>query len=264
MIALSSDDYMGAGRYKLSDEETLKVYHLPIKYQLIPIYKDFNIYINSTVSRAEIDDPLGYRVSLNMFKLGFGFRYKPQEHFYISVGYSLIYSVFKSTFNYSKIVNTPYYDVFKANDDLLNSRQENWTSEYIIATQYEYEIYEFLPYIFGEYKFYSTDTNLKLDTTYDVNSQDSISRLKIGSYSPSILKIYNNDVKLEGFYGKVYYDGEMAHAVDTSVYDIYGFGVHLFLKNKESIFKSIGIISEWTESENFNGYNIGLSMRINF
>jgi hypothetical protein len=132
MIALSSDDYMGAGRYKLADDETLKVYHLPIKYNFDPIYKDFNLYVNSTISRAEIEDPFGYRVSLNMFKLGFGLRYKPKENFYISVGYSLIYSVFKSTFNYSKFVGTPYYDVFKANDDLLNSRQEN-------RSKFEYE-----------------------------------------------------------------------------------------------------------------------------
>jgi hypothetical protein len=78
MIALSSDDYMGAWRYKLADDETLKVYHLPIKYNFDPIYKDFNLYVNSTISRAEIEDPFGYKVSLNMFKLGFGLRYKPQ------------------------------------------------------------------------------------------------------------------------------------------------------------------------------------------
>ena len=264
MIALSSDDHMGAGRYKLSDNETLKIYHLPLKYNFNPIYKDLNIYVNGTISRGEVDDPLGFRTSLNMYKLGFGLRYKPQEHFYFSMGYSLIYSVYKSTVNYSKFVGTIFYDKLKENDDLLNSSQHNWTSEFIISSQYEYEIYEFLPYIFGEYKFYDTRTDLKLDHTYKVSAQDSIMRFKVGSYSPSILKIKDNDIKLEGFYGRTYYDGDMAESIDTKVYDVYGFGLHLFSTNKESMFKSVGIISEWTDSENFNGYNIGLTMDINF
>jgi len=264
MIALSSDDYIGSGKYKLLNDETLEVYHLPLKYNFDPIYKDLNIYINGTLARGKVEDPVGYEIDLDIYKLGFGLRYKPQEHFYFSMGYALIYSVYTSTFDYTKLIGTPFHDIFKKHDDLLNTTQHNWTSEFVIASQYEYEIYKFLPYIFGEYKFYDTRTDLKLDHTYKISAQDSIMRIKVGSYSPSLFKIQNNDLKLEAFFGKTYYDGDMAEVINTTVYDVYGAGVHIFFKDKDSYFESLGIISEWTESENFNGYNIGLSMKFKF
>ena len=264
IIALSSDDYIGGGRYELENNEQLEIYHLPLKYNFDPIYKDLNIYVNGTLARGKVESSSGFEIDLDIYKLGFGLRYKPQEHFYISAGYSLIYSEFTSTFDYTDFIGTPFYDILKANDDLLNSQQYNWTSEFIVSSQYEYEIYEFLPYIFGEYKFYNTKTNLKLDHTYKVNAQDSIMRFKVGSFSPSLFKIQNNDIKAEAFFGRTYYDGDMTEVVETTVYDVYGFGIHMFSKNKDSFLKNIGIVSEWTESKNFNGYNIGLAMNINF
>jgi len=257
IVALVSDDFASSGKYTISGGTELKIHHLPISYDFKPFYKDLNFYVNGSVGYAEIkegDSTYSYDGKLQIYKIGAGARYKPNDEFYIAAGYSLIYSIYNPTA--SGLIDATY-------DEIFSQRQENWTDEYIVKTKYQHDINDFYPYVELEYEWYNTRAYLGSDDT-KIKAEDSVFRSKLGIVSPVLFDIYSNGVKLNTFAGKTYFYGDMIEITKANNYYIYGFSLDTDIKDKDSIFKKVGIVSEWTDGENFQGYNIGLVFELQF
>jgi len=271
VVALTADDYVSTGKYEIDGDIEYKVYHLPVSHDFKPVYKDFNFYLNGSYSygKVESDEALfegevadEYTLKMDMYKLGAGVRYRPNEHFYIRAGYALIYSHVNSQYAYnsvfSKIILKPLLD------NLVNDSQSNWTSEFALSFRYEKNIYGFLPYAFGEMKWYKTRTKLDLEKEYKLSSHAEIYRVQAGSFTPSLYRIEQKDIKLKGFVGRTYYGGDIQATGTSTYYNSYGAGVYLFSKSKSFFIESVGLVSEWSQGKNFNGYNIGLDIEFDF
>ena len=275
IITLTSDDMMSTGRYKFYDTTTLDTYHLPVKYNFDPFYKGFNFFVNGTISYSKIEEkeygfnrlsPDYFDLSLRMYKLGGGLRYKPNDDFYIAMGYSLIYSKYKSNYSSNSKASLDAFSKPPLSEitNFLNTTQSNWTSEFIFSSEYKHEIYGFVPYASAEYKWYRTRTDLDLEEDVKVTSQNEILRGKLGSLTPVLFDVYDSGFRLDGFVGRTYYYGDVVEVLENRYYDSYGVGGYLDFKSEEGLLDKLGIVSEWVHGEHFKGYNIGLDLVFNF
>ncbi len=257
IVALVSDDFASSGRYTISGGAELKINHLPVSYDFKAFYKDLNFYINGAIGFAELKEDTSYSsydAKMQIYKIGGGVRYKPNDDFYIAVGYSLIHSIYDP--NASGFTDDKLNEIF-------SQRQENWTDEYIIKIKYQHNVFGFYPYAKFEYEWYNTRSYLGSDDT-KVKSEDSAFRTKLGIVSPTIFNIYSNEVKLNTFAGKTYFYGDIVVITDEKDYNTYGFSLDSYINDKDSLFKKVGIVSEWTDGNNFQGYNIGLTFELQF
>jgi len=272
MVALVSDDFLSAGQYKVNDGDAeLTIYHIPLKHHFKPFYNKFNFFINGSFGYATIEEdqhiapslaPDTYEARIKMYKGGVGLRYEAYKNLYLDAGYSLIYTKYNPNYSY----NTPasIAIIKPLFDSVVNKKQTNWTSELSLSLRYEQEIAGFLPYILAEYKWYHTRSDLELDNEHKATSQDSILRTRLGSFTPSLFELNQKELKLNAFLGRNYFYGDLVSVMRTDYYDSYGGGVYISFKDKEAWLKKLGLIAEWTDGENFDGFNIGLDINFNF
>lgn len=266
MIGLTADDYIGAGSYTLTDNTVIDIYHLPLLYHFDPIYDDINLYVNGAVgySKATQDIPSIVKIVLKMklAKLGGGIRYQPTKNWYLSVGASMIYTELHDSATFGADVNQSLLDPITVN--LLNARQENWTTEYIVKTRYEHEIAEFIPYIDGEYQFYKTESTLKLDSVVTIDSVMEMAHLKFGTFTPVLGTLGERTVRLEGKYGYTWMFGDFRDALNSDYYETYSGLIHFDAISEKNWLKNVYLISEWTQGKGFDGYNLGIGLEFNF
>ena len=270
VIALLSDDFMSAGSYEINDGgANLDIYHLPGRHQFKPFYKDFNIYVNGSLGYAKLteDEPIflgevpdKYEARTKIVKGGFGLRYKPNEDFQLSLGYALIYAHYKPTYSYNSALSR--YFVRPIVDDSLNANQKSWTNEFVISTKYEHEVKGFVPFVQFEYKWYHTRSELESSDAPKTTSDDSLLRTRIGTFTPTLFQVDNHNVKINAFAGRTYFYGDLVDIAKSDYYDTYGGGIYIDFK--DGFFEQLGIISEWTDGENFDGFNVGLDISFNF
>jgi opacity protein-like surface antigen len=274
VIALTADDYIGAGRYQIDDNDDINIFHFPLKYHFKPFTENWNLYVKGAYSRSEVegkqefagykifdeDRPDTYVLDVELYKAGFGIRYKPSKQWCIDVGYALIYTQMKNSYAYnsffSEVIIKPRVD------GIVNGTQENWTTEYSIEYYHEMDLAGFTPYLMFEYDGFKTRAKLDLEEEVKIDALMELFHMNGGVLSPNLGEVLNRDVKLEGYGGRVNYYGDIRESLDGDHYYFYGVGLHL--SDEESLFSKISVRSEWTESDSLSGFNIGLGVDFDF
>jgi hypothetical protein len=266
-IALVADENIGAGKYYVGYDggppSTISMYQFPYTHHFPTIDKHLNFFATASYAYAKMNiiPEADFMTEMHMLKLGGGIRYEHDPLKYVQLKYALIYSSSHNSVN----KNSPYYNYETKPffDYVTDHSQYTWTNEYAVQIKYGVMYHAFIPYINLEYNQYDSRSNVSLSSLASINSDTELFHTTVGCFTPTLAEIYEHEVTLEGYIGRNFFHGDMQHIIPGDYYDTYGVTLHLPMES-ESLYEGFEITSEWTNGDQFYGYNAGIGFNTKF
>lgn len=257
---MGSQKSFESGSHDLKEGEKMSTLFVGFRYNFDSI-NDINFYVNAAAGLAKYENNqpmLGVLGDLAVIKnsnleLGAGVRYKIDSNSYIGVGGGVIYSQVDSRFDINSLVADTNRDVI---DALYNTQQERDSYTYQVNIKYDYEttVKGYEPYLSAFLGHYRSDVD-----GIDETSSSTLAHLKVGIYSPELIKIANYPFKVELYAQETLLFGDIEQNMDMSNFTKIGSAFHLYANKSVKYIDNVYLDINYVTGDNIEGVHIGVS-----
>ena len=221
---------------------------------------NYNFFVNASVglSSYNTNNPSAGLVGDNadidsmVAELGGGLRYKINPESYLSIGASLIYSDFKTNYIHN---NDMKKDDKKIIDNLYTNSSDALTYKTALSYDYNKTINNHNAYLKSSLAYYNTEVDNLFETSSSV-----LSYLKIGVYSPELLKILNLPFKTEVYLQETLLGGDISDNMDMDNFTTVGMAFHLYTNTIVPLVDNVYFDANYVTGDNIDAVHLGVSM----
>jgi len=266
LLFFTSENIISSGSYEFgNDDSTLKTTFFPVTHHFESNSDFYNFYLNGSigyskyretnvdVNRESLDT---IKIKTYTFKLGGGIRLNILKDTDMMLGGSYIYSKVNGDYITEKPLTTNPVD--RALDYVFNSNNTFNTYELFTSVGYHPMINEYKPYIRGDIRYFDTEINDPFATISDTSS--TISKLKVGVITPSVISIESLPLKLEFYASDVFISGDMREALDTNNFYVLGTTLHLGTTTLNDWVSDVSFDVNIVRGDNLDGFNFGFGL----
>jgi len=266
LLFFTSENIISSGSYEFgNDDSTLKTTFFPVTHHFESNSDFYNFYLNGSigyskyretnvdVNRESLDT---IKIKTYTFKLGGGVRLNILKDTDMMLGGSYIYSKVNGDYITEKPLTTNPVD--RALDYVFNSNNTFNTYELFTSVGYHPTINEYKPYIRGDIRYFDTEINDPFATISDTSS--TISKLKVGVITPSVISIESLPLKLEFYASDVFISGDMREALDTNNFYVLGTTLHLGTTTLNDWVSDVSFDVNIVRGDNLDGFNFGFGL----
>ena len=266
LLFFTSENIISSGSYEFgNDDSTLKTTFFPVTHHFESNSDFYNFYLNGSigyskyretnvdVNRESLDT---IKIKTYTFKLGGGVRLNILKDTDMMLGGSYIYSKVNGDYITEKPLTTNPVD--RALDYVFNSNNTFNTYELFTSVGYHPMINEYKPYIRGDIRYFDTEINDPFATISDTSS--TISKLKVGVITPSVISIESLPLKLEFYASDVFISGDMREALDTNNFYVLGTTLHLGTTTLNDWVSDVSFDVNIVRGDNLDGFNFGFGL----
>jgi len=257
---MGSQKSFESGTHDLKANEEMGTLFVGFRYNF-ESSSDINFFLNAAAGLAKLENNspslgvLGDRsvIESKNLELGGGVRYKINNESYIALGAGVIYSQVDSKFEYNSLTSTAnrnFIESFYNQDGGMNA----YTYQANIKYDYETNIKGYEPYVTAFLGYYYTDVD-----GFDETSSSTISHIKVGAYSPELIKIYDLPFKVELYAQETLLMGDIEESMDTKNFTKIGVAFHLYtntiIKHVDNLYLDLNYVT----GDNIEGVHVGVS-----
>jgi hypothetical protein len=264
LLFFTSENIISSGSYEFgSSDQTLDTLFFPMTHHFESDSDFYNFFVNGSVGYSKYqENNIDLRndgldeldIKTYALKLGGGIRMNIFKDADMMIGGAYIYSKVKSDYKTPDPLDTG--DVLdQALDYVFNTDRDFDTYELFTSIGYHPTINEYKPYFNADIRYFDT----KIDDPYATvsDSASTISKLKIGVITPSVISIKELPLKLEFYASDVLLWGDMKEALESDNFYVLGTTFHLGTSGMSDWISEVSFDINIVKGDNFDGFNFG-------
>jgi len=257
---MTSQKSFESGTHELkSKDDELKSLFVAFNYNF-ESNTNYNFFVNASggISSYNTNNPSAGIVGDNadidsiVAEFGGGLRYKINPESYLSLGASIIYSNFETNYLHNNDMQKDDKDVI---DNLYTNSSDALTYKTALSYDYNKTINNYDAYLQSSLAYYNTEVDNLSETSSSV-----LSYLKIGAYSPELLKIANLPFKTELYLQETLLGGDISDNMDMDNFTTVGVAFHLYTNTIVPIVDNVYFDANYVTGDNIDAVHLGMSM----
>ena len=248
----------GTHELKNEDDEMQSLY-VAFKYNF-ESSTDYNFFVSLSggISSYNTDNPSVGTIGDNsdidslVTEFGGGLRYKLDQYSHIALGASVIYSSFEANYIHNSAISE---DSKKIIDNIYNKSDKAFTYKTELNYDYTREINNHKAYLQSSLAYFNTEVDDLSPTSSSV-----LSYIKVGVYSPELLKIANLPFKTEVYMQETILGGDISDNMDMTNFTTLGVAFHLYTDTIVPIVDNVYFDVNYVTGDNIDALHLGLSI----
>jgi hypothetical protein len=275
LMVFTSKDGLNSGRYEFTRANTtMKILHLPFRYQFDPFKPGWNFFliggigysetvmttdVNTTASAAG-DITLTTKNMLQTFTggIGGGIRYRNDSGIEVLGGLEPIYSWVGVTNRNDNGAGQIVEDFFKG------QYNENLSYKFFVIGEYHRDFDGFKPYVTLSYELYETKSAISIQELSKFTTQTNVTSFSVGAETPPLLYAGSNYLSLEGYLRGSYLGGDITKVAGFDGFGTLGGIAYWYVPETLNYIRRFYVEVSTIQADGLRGYNIGLGFSLDY